>query len=80
MTQHSTADLTPEQVVVQYGQSLNQQNLDAIVALYDQNAEIIPDQLTSLKGHDSIVEFYQQTFQSIQIEGQLKIISCENWQ
>lgn len=80
MTQHSTADLTPEQVVVQYGQSLNQQNLDAIVALYDQNAEIIPDQLTSLKGYDSIVEFYQQTFQSIQIEGQLKIISCENWQ
>lgn len=80
MTVPSQADLTPEQVVVQYGQYLNQLQIDAIVELYDENAEIIPDQLSSLKGHDAIVEFYQQTFQSIKIEGELKIVSCDMWQ
>lgn len=69
--------LTPEQVVLKYGQYLKEQNQQHIIALYHENAEIIPDQLASLSGTEKIIEFYQQTFQNIRIDGDLKITSSD---
>ena len=80
MTFENAQDFSPDQVVLQYGHYLNQHNIAAIVRLYEENAEIIPDQLSSLKGHQAIVDFYQQTFQGIKIEGELKIIRTDIWQ
>lgn len=75
----STLNLTPDQVVLKYGEYLNQQNIENILSIYDENAELIPDQVASLKGRKSIIDFYENTFKSIQIEGPLQIISTEIW-
>lgn len=75
----SALNLTPDQVVLKYGEYLNQQNIENILSIYDENAELIPDQVASLKGRKSIIDFYENTFKSIQIEGPLQIISTEIW-
>lgn len=70
-------NLTPEQVVLKYGEYLNQQDIAKIISLYHQEAEIIPDQLNSLSGRDAIISFYQETFNSILIDGKLQIKSID---
>lgn len=69
--------LTPEQVVLRYGELLNQKKIDEIIDLYHQEAEIIPDQLQSLSGKESIIEFYKNTFNTIELHGELKIQSID---
>lgn len=69
--------LSPEQVVLRYGELLNQKNIEQIIGLYHDDAEIIPDQLKSLSGKDAIIEFYKSTFQSIELNGKLKIHSVD---
>lgn len=64
--------LSPQQVVLAYGAALQQQNLEEILALYHADAEIIPDQLPSLKGTKNITAFYQNTFRNLKIEGGFK--------
>ncbi|NHC04530.1 nuclear transport factor 2 family protein [Acinetobacter sp. 187] len=73
----NTQQVSPEQLVLAYGEYLNQQNIDQILSLYTDQAEIIPDQLASLQGGTAIVEFYQNTFNSIKIEGGLQIKSVD---
>ena len=69
--------LTPEQVVLRYGELLNQKKIDEIIDLYHQEAEIIPDQLQSLSGKEAIIEFYKNTFNTIELHGELKIQSID---
>lgn len=69
--------LTPEQVILRYGELLNQKKIDEIIDLYHQEAEIIPDQLQSLSGKESIIEFYKNTFNTIELHGELKIQSID---
>lgn len=67
--------LSPEEVVIKYGQYLQEKNLVDILALYHDDAEVIPEQLQSISGKDEITPFYKNTFSSISIDGQLKITS-----
>ena len=69
--------LTPEQVVLRYGTLLSQKKIDEIIELYHQEAEIIPDQLQSLSGKEAIIEFYKNTFNTIELHGELKIQSID---
>lgn len=69
--------LSPEQVVLRYGELLNQKNIEQIIGLYHDDAEIIPDQLNSLSGKEAIIEFYNSTFKSIELNGKLKIHSVD---
>lgn len=69
--------LTPDQVVLRYGTLLSQKKIDEIIELYHQEAEIIPDQLQSLLGKEAIIEFYKNTFNTIELHGELKIQSID---
>ncbi|QIO05873.1 YybH family protein [Acinetobacter shaoyimingii] len=73
----TSANLSPEQVIMQYGEYLNAKNIDGIISLYHDDAEIIPDQLPSIVGTALIVPFYEQTFSSIQIDGKLVVRSTD---
>lgn len=73
----TSANLSPEQVIMQYGEYLNAKHLDGIISLYHDEAEIIPDQLPSIIGKALIVPFYQQTFSSIKIDGKLRVTSSD---
>lgn len=73
----SNNTLSPEDVVLRYGELLNLKKIDQIIALYHNDAEIIPDQLSSLSGKDAIIEFYKNTFNSIELNGELKIHSVD---
>ena len=56
---------------------MSQKKIDEIIDLYHQEAEIIPDQLQSLSGKDAIIEFYKNTFNTIELHGELKIQSID---
>lgn len=75
VTTTTNENLSPEQVVLKYGEYLNQQDIAQILSLYHDDAEIIPDQLNSLSGRSAIIAFYQDTFSSILIDGKLQIKS-----
>ena len=42
--------LSPEDVIMQYGQYLQKKNLELILSLYHDDAEVIPEQLNSIQG------------------------------
>ena len=67
--------LSPEDVIMQYGQYLQKKNLELILSLYHNDAEVIPEQLNSIQGKNELTPFYKNTFSSITIDGQLKITS-----
>ncbi len=67
--------LSPEDVIMQYGQYLQKKNLELILSLYHDDAEVIPEQLNSIQGKNELTPFYKNTFSSITIDGQLKITS-----
>lgn len=87
-TAELTTNLTPEQVIMTYGKYLSEKNIEKIIPLFHDAAEIIPDQLQTIVGKNSITPFYHQTFNTITIEGdlclksiyqssELAIIHCE---
>ena len=78
-TPTANENLTPEQVVLNYADYLNQQDIPKIISLYHPSAEIIPDQLSSLKGRDAIISFYHDTFGAISIDGKLQIKSIDRY-
>ena len=67
--------LSPEDVIMQYGQYLQKKNLELILSLYHDDAEVIPEQLNSIQAKNELTPFYKNTFSSITIDGQLKITS-----
>lgn len=67
--------LTPKEVVLKYGQYLQENNLEKILDLYHDDAEVIPEQLQSISGKGNLTAFYQHTFESIKIDGQLVVTS-----
>lgn len=61
------------QVILKYGEILQEGNVTEILKLYIPDAEIIPDGLPSLSGAKSIKKFYEETFSTIKINGTLDI-------
>lgn len=64
-------------VVESYGRALQASDTDAILRMYADGAEIIPDQAPSLSGAKAIEAFYRDTFDTIRIEGALRVVSAE---
>jgi uncharacterized protein (TIGR02246 family) len=64
-------------VVDAYGRALVAQDQDAILSLYAEDAEIVPDQLPSLRGLQAIDTFYTNTFAGIGMEVTLKVVSTQ---
>lgn len=64
-------------LVMQYGKLLQEGNIKQILSLYHPDAEIIPDALPSISGTQSIKEFYENTFRSIKLIGELKVIEVK---
>lgn len=67
--------ISPEEVVMKYGQYLQEKNLVDILDLYHDDAEVIPEQLQSVRGKQDLTTFYKNTFDSISIDGRLTITS-----
>lgn len=70
-----TSTATPAGTVTRYLELLQEQDTDAIVELYVDDAEIIPDQAPSLSGLAAIRTFYEDTFRTIALLGDLRITS-----
>lgn len=66
---------TPAEIVKLYGEYLRSENLSEILKLYSADGEIIPDALASLSGPEAIEQFYEQTFASIALVGELQVLS-----
>ena len=65
-------------VIEAYGRALQAGDKDAILRLYADEAEIIPDSLPSLRGGTEAVDaFYTDTFANIRMEVSLKVRSAE---
>lgn len=60
-----------------YGRFLSEQNTSEILSLYSNEAEIIPDGLPSITTIKNIKKFYETTFSSIKIAGDLIITSVD---
>lgn len=75
MTTQKNPDITPIDVITQYMDLLQRQQLESIVALYAPDAEIVPDQAPSLTGLAAIRAFYEETFRTIRLAGELIITS-----
>ncbi|MCU1716229.1 YybH family protein [Pseudomonas sp. 5P_3.1_Bac2] len=71
---------TPGELVKRYGLHLKKANLSEILELYTTDAEIIPDGLASLAGTANIRQFYEHTFASIAINGELQVLSEQVYQ
>ena len=75
MTNDSTADAVG--VVEAYMQALQIGDKDAILRLYADEPEIIPENLPSLRGRDAVDSFYTSTFAAIGMEVSVQIVSAE---
>ncbi len=71
----NTADAVA--VVEAYGRALVAGDQDTILSLYAEDAEIVPDQLPSLRGPRAIDTFYTDTFAAIGMEVTLRVVSAE---
>jgi uncharacterized protein (TIGR02246 family) len=71
----NTADAVA--VVDAYGRALVAQDQDAILSLYAEDAEIVPENLPSLRGSQAIDTFYTNTFADISMEVTLQVKSAE---
>ncbi|RYF61278.1 MAG: nuclear transport factor 2 family protein [Comamonadaceae bacterium] len=74
-TNTNTADAVA--VVDAYGRALVAQDQAAILSLYAEDAEIIPENLPSLRGSQAIDTFYTNTFAEISMEVTLQVKSAE---
>lgn len=79
MNTHNPPATTPTDVITEYLDLLQTQQIDRILALYAPDAEIIPDQAASLSGTDAIRSFYQETFSTIRLNGDLQITSVSTF-
>lgn len=70
-----TTFATPADTVRGYGALLQQQRADDIIDLYAPDAEIVPDQAPSLSGTAAIRAFYDETFRTISLKGDLTVTS-----
>ncbi|MGV0810045.1 YybH family protein [Mycolicibacterium setense] len=64
-------------VVDVYGRALVAEDLAAILSLYAENAEIVPENLSSVRGSQGIDTFYTNTFAEIGMEVTLQVKSAE---
>lgn len=60
-------------LIKSYGKHLQIGNTEEILKIYASNAEIIPDGLPSVTSKKNIIAFYQNTFQTIKLHGELQI-------
>ncbi|GAA4003276.1 nuclear transport factor 2 family protein [Streptomyces sp. NBC_01352] len=72
---NSTADAVG--VVEAYMQALQIKDTDTILRLYADEAEIIPENLPSLRGRDAVDSFYASTFAAIGMEVNVEVVSTE---
>lgn len=63
-----------EEVIHKYGRFLQNSQIQEILNLYTAQAEIIPDGMMTVRGIDEIEEFYNTTFETIQIIGELHLV------
>ncbi|MFD7940691.1 YybH family protein [Streptomyces sp. NPDC059755] len=70
---NSTADAVG--VVEAYMQALQIKDTDTILRLYADEAEIIPENLPSLRGRDAVDSFYASTFAAIGMEVNVEVVS-----
>ncbi|WP_280426855.1 YybH family protein [Nocardia carnea] len=64
-------------VVDAYGRALAARDQTAILSLYVEDAEIVPENLPSLRGSQAIDTFYTDTFAEIGMEVTLQVRSAE---
>ncbi|WP_188547254.1 YybH family protein [Rhodococcoides trifolii] len=77
MTSHTTTTADAVAVVNAYGKALAAEDRAAIVALYAEDAEIIPENLPSLRSSAAIEAFYIATFNEINMQVTLQVKSAE---
>lgn len=79
MTNHTPTAATADAVAVvnAYGQAFSAEDKAAIVALYAEDAEIIPENRPSLRGAAAIDRFYIDTWAARNIEATLQVKSAE---
>lgn len=64
-------------VVDAYGRALVAEDQAAILSVYAEDAEIVPEGLPSLRGLEAIDAFYTDTFAGIGMEVTLKVASAQ---
>jgi uncharacterized protein (TIGR02246 family) len=64
-------------VIDDYGRALVAEDQAAILSLYAEDAEIVPENLPSLRGLEAINAFYTDTFAGIGMEVTLKVASAQ---
>ncbi|WP_406281249.1 nuclear transport factor 2 family protein [Nocardia sp. NBC_00881] len=65
---------SPSDTVTAYGIALQAGDKSSILALYTDDAEIVPDQIPSLSGRAAISQFYDDTFATIAMKVELQIV------
>lgn len=64
-------------VVDAYSRALEAGDREAILGLYSDAAEIVPEALPSLRGAEAIAQFYVDTFATFKLTGALEVLSAE---
>ncbi|TWG07628.1 YybH family protein [Saccharopolyspora dendranthemae] len=65
---------SPFDTATAYGIALQARDKSSILALYTDDAEIVPDQIPSLSGRAAISQFYDDTFAAISMKVDLQIV------
>lgn len=65
---------SPSDTATAYGIALQDRDKSSILALYTDDAEIVPDQIPSLSGRAAISQFYDDTFAAISMKVALQIV------
>ncbi|MFI0450621.1 YybH family protein [Actinomadura sp. 6N118] len=65
---------SPSDTVTAYGIALQAGDKSSVLALYTDDAEIVPDQIPSLSGRAAISQFYDDTFATISMKVELQIV------
>jgi ketosteroid isomerase-like protein len=65
---------SPSDTVTAYGIALQAGDKHSILALYTDDAEIVPDQIASLSGLAAVSQFYDDTFATISMKVELQLV------